>query len=203
MLGNFYDLIKVIPALNTIFVTWQWPPVSTYRPHIISFGVGHWYLTGTSFIVRESRVSCFDSVSGPSHLDRRALSLSPCLGSPCFVVQPRTVFLSMQVVLQLLVISHDAQQPLASVGSPAACRFISCCVVIKVQRKSLALITPHVHPHSPLVITSSSQPLWSCLPIIKKKNDGRGICSWQTDSCVAAGVGVGGEEQAPHRSDHH
>lgn len=102
-------------------------------------------------------MSCFDAVSGPSHLNRRAPSLHVWVLRG-FVVQQRAVFLSMQVVLQLLVTSHNAQQPLASVGSSAARRFISCCVVIKVQRKSLALITPHVHPHSLLVITSSSQP---------------------------------------------
>lgn len=69
-------------------------------------------------------MSGFDYVSGESPRDTHAFSLHVWVLSG-LVFQQRAIFLSMQVVLQLLIISRDSQQPLALVEIPTALQVVS------------------------------------------------------------------------------
>lgn len=195
MLGNCCDCIKMSPALNTIFVTWQQPTAMTSWPHL-TFWSSHWYLTGTLFIKRTSRVRVVDLASEHNHLDRHASFLYVWV-SRGLVFQQRVMFLCAQVVPQLLITSCDSQQPPAWWKAllpyevyPLPLLYVGAACVF-------TLIIPCVDPRSLVGITSSSQPPPSPLPIIKEKN-GRGSkpwTGWQLCRCCSGGC-------APHKADH-
>lgn len=96
------------------------------------------------------------------------------------VSQQRTVSLHMQVLPQLLVTAMWFLQPLAWAESHTALKFVSCCLAPQADYT-------RVDPHSLGVITSSFQPPWSALPIIRRMEEGA-YC-WQAKCVVATREG--------------
>lgn len=73
------DFIKINLVLNEHYLCDLTVALKDHLPHCTSFRISHWYSAGTLCIIRWSRLSGFDYVSGES--PRQTCSLSPCLGS--------------------------------------------------------------------------------------------------------------------------